>query len=430
MNRTALRATNPALTSTAMSTSTTTASPTAEDQAQFGAGIPRGLVILLAATCGAAAANLYYAQPLLHTLSGVFSVSTGTSGLIVTIAQIGYVLGLAFVLPLGDLLERRALITTTMLVTAAAMVVCGLAPGFAVFAVATAVVGVSAVTAQVIVPMSSSLARPKERGRDVGTVMSGLLIGILLARTFSGIVAGALGWRVPFLAAAGIMLVLAAILRRTLPRVPPTDELGYGEVLRSVLSLIASEPVLRQRMALGALGFGAFSTLWTSLSFLLSAAPFHYGNAVIGLFGLAGVAGAGMATIAGRAADRGHGGAVTAVTCVLTFVSFGILYLARHSAVGLIVGIAVLDLGVQGMHISNQHAIYALAPEARSRLTTAYMVAYFIGGAILSAVTSALYSADGWAGVCMLGAATGLLTLIVWTATARVGATTTRTRAR
>ena len=404
-----------------MATSSTAPPPARAREAQYGAGLSRALVLLLAAATGASAANLYYAQPLLHTLGRVFSVSTATSGLIVTVAQIGYVLGLAFVVPLGDLLERRRLITVTMLLTAAAMVACGLAPSFGVFAAAMLVAGLSSVSAQVIVPMSSSLAREHERGTVVGTVMSGLLVGILLARTFSGIIAGAFGWRVVFFAAAGLMVVLAAVLRRALGRVPPTSDLGYGGVLRSVLGLIGSEPVLRQRMVLGALGFGCFSVLWTSLAFELSAAPFHYGNAVIGLFGLAGVAGAGAATVVGRLADRGHGALVATLTTGLMTLSFGILWVGRHSAIGLIAGIIVLDLGVQGIQIANQSAIYALHPDARSRLTTAYMVSYFAGGAILSAITASLYAADGWGGVCVLGAATGLASVLVWLATFRVG---------
>ena len=291
-----------------------------------------------------------------------------------------------------------------------------LAPGYAVFAGALAVVGFTATAAQVIVPMSASLAAESERGRVVGTVMSGLLIGILLARTFSGLVAAALGWRVVFWVAAGIMVVLALTLRARLPRVPPTTELRYRGVLRSVLSLIAAEPVLRLRMALGFFAFGCFSTLWTSLSFLLSAPPFNYGNGVIGLFGLAGVAGAAAATAAGRLADRGHGRHATWATAVVMLASWPILYAGKTSAVWLIVGIAVLDLGVQGIHISNQSAIYALAPEARSRLTTAYMVTYFLGGAALSAISSAVYAADGWDGVCVVGAATGVAALALWTA--------------
>ena len=395
-------------------------------EARLGGGIGRGMMLLLAGATGAAAANLYYAQPLLHTLAQAFSVSEGTAGLLTTLTQIGYVLGLAFVVPLGDLRERRGLICGAMLITAAGLVLAAAAPGYAVFAAAMAIVGLSAVAAQVIVPMSSSLATEDERGRAVGTVMSGLLIGILLARTFSGLIAAALGWRAVFWIAAALMVALAATLRRLLPRVPATSALSYGGVLRSVVSLIAAEPVLRQRMVLGALGFGCFSTLWTSLSFLLSGGPFHYGNAVIGLFGLAGVAGAGAASAAGRLADRGRGRRVTTVTVLIMLVSWGILLAGRHSVILLIVGMAALDLGVQGAHISNQHAIYAIAPEARSRLTTAYMVSNFLGGAALSAITSSLYASDGWSGVCAVGGATGAAAVIVWAATYRTG----RARAR
>jgi predicted MFS family arabinose efflux permease len=385
-------------------------------QAVLGSGVSRRLVLLLAVACGATVANLYYAQPLLDTLSRAFSVSQATAGLLITISQIGYVLGLALLVPSGDLHERRGLITAALLATAGGLVVAAIAPGFAVFAVALALVGFTATAAQVIVPMSASLAAESERGRVVGTVMSGLLIGILLARTFSGLVAAALGWRVVFWVAAGIMVALALTLRARLPRVPPTTELTYGGVLRSVLSLIAAEPVLRLRMALGFFAFGCFSTLWTSLSFLLSGPPFHYGNAVIGLFGLAGVAGAAAATSAGRLADRGRGRQATWATAVVMVASWPILYAGKTSVLWLIVGIAVLDLGVQGIHISNQSAIYGLAPEARSRLTTAYMVSYFLGGATLSALSSVLYSSDGWAGVCVVGAATGLAALALWAA--------------
>ena len=382
--------------------------------AQLGGGISRGLVLLLAIGCGAAAANLYYAQPLLHTLAGGLGVSDGTAGLIITISQLGYVVGLALVVPLGDLHERRGLITATLMLTAAGMAAAALAPGFVIFAAAIAIVGVTSVVAQVIVPMSSSLARDQERGQVVGTVMSGLLIGILLARTVSGLIAAALGWRAVFWFAAIAMVALAATLRRALPRVPPTTELSYGGLLRSIVSLIAEEPVLRLRMVIGALDFGVFSVLWTSLAFLLSGAPYHDGNATIGLFGLIGVAGAGAATLSGRLADRGHAGRTTTLSLVIMLAGWGVLALGRSSVVALIIGIAVLDLGVQGLHISNQSTIYALRPEARSRLTTAYMVSYFLGGAAFSALTAALYGSDGWTGVCLLGAGATVLAVIIW----------------
>src|ERR1700749_1097493 len=224
--------------------------------AELGGGISRGLVLLLALACGTAAANLYYAQPLLHTLGQAFGVSEGTAGLIITISQLGYVVGLSLLVPLGDLHERRTLITGIMLITAAALAVAALAPSFAVMGAAVAVVGLASVVAQVIVPMSSSLSADHERGSVVGTVMSGLLIGILLARTVSGLIAAAFGWRVVFWFAAVAMVLLAATLRRALPRVPPTTDLSYGGLLRSVGQLVREEPILRQRMIIGALGFG------------------------------------------------------------------------------------------------------------------------------------------------------------------------------
>ena len=368
--------------------------------------------------CGAAVANLYYAQPLLHTIAGAFDVSEATAGLLMTVSQVGYVLGLAFVVPLGDLRERRALISGTMLVSAAGLALAAAAPTFVVFGAALAIVGVTSCVAQVIVPMSSSLAAEHERGRVVGMVMSGLLIGILFARTASGLIASAFGWRTVFVFGAAVMLVLAAVLSRRLPRVPPTTELGYRSVLRSVLVLIREEPILRQRMLLGALDFGCFSALWTTLAFLLSAPPYGYGNAVIGLFGLAGVAGALAASLAGRLSDRGLGSQTTLASIVILFASWGLVAAGKTSVLALIIGIAVLDFGAQALHISNQSAIYALHPDSRSRLTTAYMVSCFIGASLLSALGSIVYASSGWSGVCVLGAATAGLALVVWTLTA------------
>jgi predicted MFS family arabinose efflux permease len=387
---------------------------TAAEQPRAEAGISRRLVLLLAVACGAAAANLYYAQPLLNTLGHAFKVSDASAGLLITVTQIGYVIGLALLVPVGDLRERRGLISGTLVVTAAALALAAAAPGIVVFGAAIAVVGVTSVVAQVIVPMSSSLSAEHERGRVVGTVMSGLLIGILLARTVSGLIAAALGWRIVFVFGAVAMLVLAATVRRALPKVPPTSELSYGGLLRSVLVLIRQEPVLRQRMILGALAFGCFNALWTSLAFVLAGAPYHYGNAVIGLFGLAGAAGAAAASIAGRLADRGRGPQTSTGAILVMLASWAILAAGKSSVIALIIGIAVLDLGVQGLHVTNQSAIYALNPDARSRLTTAYMVSFFFGGAILSAVTSSLYASDGWSGVCVLGAVTATLALMIW----------------
>jgi len=377
------------------------------------------MVLLLAVACGAAVANNYYAQPLLHTIATAFGVSEATAGLLVTAGQAGYAVGLALLVPLGDLLERRRLIARLLVLTAVAQALAAAAPTFAVLASALALVGVTSVVAQIIVPMAASLATDSERGQVVGKVMSGLIIGILLARTVSGLIASVAGWRPVYVMAAAAMLLLAAVLYRALPEVEPSERISYRALLRSVLDLVREEPVLRQRMGLGAASLGCFSILWTPIAFLLSGPPYHYGTALIGLFGLAGLAGAAAAPAAGRLADRGRGHYATLGAIVILLGSWSLLDLGAHSLAALIAGTIALDLGVQALHISNQSAIYALRPQARSRLNTAYMVAYFLGGAVLSAVASLVYSAAGWNGICALGALTAAAALWFWLATNR-----------
>jgi predicted MFS family arabinose efflux permease len=377
------------------------------------------MVLLLAAACGAAVANNYYAQPLLHTIAATFGVSEATAGLLVTAGQAGYAVGLALLVPLGDLLERRRLIARMLVLTAVAQTLAAAAPTFAVLASALALAGVTSVVAQIIVPMAASLATDNERGQVVGKVMSGLIIGILLARTVSGLIASVAGWRPVYVMAAVAMLLLAAVLYRALPEVEPSERISYRALLRSVLDLVREEPVLRQRMGLGAASLGCFSILWTPLAFLLSGPPYHYGTALIGLFGLAGLAGAAAAPAAGRLADRGRGRYATLGSIVILLGSWSLLDLGAHSLAALIAGTIALDLGVQALHISNQSAIYALRPQARSRLNTAYMVAYFLGGAVLSAAASLVYTAAGWNGICALGALTAAAALWFWLATNR-----------
>jgi predicted MFS family arabinose efflux permease len=381
--------------------------------------LSRRLVVLLAVACGAAVANNYYAQPLLHTIGASFGVPGSTAGLLVTASQVGYAAGLAFLVPLGDVLERRRLITRMMVITSAALAVAAAAPNIAVLGGALAAVGVATVAAQIIVPMTASLAAEQQRGRAVGTVMSGLMIGILMARVVSGLVAATVGWRPVYVIAAVLMLVLAVVLRRMLPMVQPSGSSSYRVLLRSVLTLIRSEPVLRQRMVLGAVAMGSFSILWTSVAFLLSGPPYHYGSAVIGLFSLAGLAGALAAPQVGRLADRGYGRLGTLGTVVILMASWGLLALGAHWLAALIPGIVLLDLGAQALHISNQSDIYALRAEVHSRLNTAYMVAYFTGGAVMSAAASLVFSAAGWGGVCVLGALTAAVGLAIWPWTRR-----------
>ncbi|HEY1538528.1 MAG TPA: MFS transporter [Solirubrobacteraceae bacterium] len=382
--------------------------------------ISKALVLLLAIAVGASVANIYYIQPLLNVVRGEFGVSDTIAGLLVTCSQVGYVVGLALLVPLGDLCERRRLVSTVLVVAAAALAACAAAPTFAVLAGALVAVGALSVVAQILVPLAASLAAPQERGQVVGSVMSGLLIGILTARIVSGIVAQIGGFRLIFALASGAMLVLAIVLRRMLPRVPATEDMTYPSALRSVFELIASEPVLRQRMAIAALMMANFTVLWTSVAFLLGASPYDYGEAAIGLFGLAGVAGASIAPFAGRWSDRGRGRVALSAFLVAVLASWALLDAGATSVIALVAGIALLDLGVQGAQISNQSAIYALRPEARSRLTTAYMVAMFIGGVVGSLLAASVYGAGGWSAICVLGAGFATVAIVVWAASERV----------
>jgi predicted MFS family arabinose efflux permease len=380
-------------------------------------GIPRRLVFILAAACGLAVANLYYAQPLLATIAREFHSGTEPAGLVVTLTQIGYALGLAFLVPLGDMLERRRLAVTILCVAAVALIGAALAPSLLVLALLGLAIGGASVVVQILVPLAADLAAPSERGRVVGTVMSGLLIGILLARTLSGLVAGATGWRWVYVLAAVLMVGLAVVLRRTLPRTQPTAGLSYPALLRSVLTILRDEAVLRRRALFGALGFATFSAFWTTAAFLLAGPPYRYSTSVIGLFGLLGVAGALMASLAGRLADRGHAHGATGGFAAAILASFGLIFLGGHALAALIAGIVLLDLGVQGLQITNQSQVYSLRPDARSRINTAYMTSYFVGGALGSAGAVLVYGLAGWGGVCLFGAACAAAILALWLAT-------------
>ena len=366
-------------------------------------------VILFAVGCGISVANLYYAQPVLDKIAQSLGVSAATAGLVVTFAQIGYALGLAFLVPLGDLVARRRLVPAVLVVTAAGLLVSAIAPNISVLIAVGLVVGSGSVAAQLLVPMAASLADDRDRGHVVGVVMSGLLIGILLARTVSGVVAQVVGWRAVYAMAAVLTAALAAVLSLLLPREGERARVGYATLLGSTVKLLLSEGLLQRRALLGALGFGAFSVFWTTMAFLLAGNPYDYGSLTIGLFGLVGAAGALCANFAGRWADRGWTKATTVVFACLVAASFGPLWLGRRDLAMLIVGILALDVGVQGLQVTNQSLIYGLAPQARSRVNSAYMVCYFVGGAAGSALGAAVYGSHHWAGVCILGVAVGVV---------------------
>ncbi|HEX4791438.1 MAG TPA: MFS transporter [Actinospica sp.] len=371
-------------------------------------------VLLLAVAVGTSAASLYYAQPLLASIRHDLALGPTGAGLTVTITQLGYAVGLMLAVPLGDLLERRRLVTAMCVLNAATLALLGASPDAAVFFAGSALVGVFAATAQILVAFSANLAAPAERGRVVGTVMSGLLLGILAARTVAGYLAEFAGWRAVYWCAAGLILLLALALRLRLPQAPPVTDLRYAALLRSVFSLMREEPVLRVRSLYGALAFAGFSVLWAPLGLMLAGPPHYLSTGLIGLFGLAGMAGALAAPLAGRAADRGAAARTTLLCALLLTVSWLPTGLGHGPVPLLVLGIIVFDFACQSLHITNQSEIYRLRPDARSRLTSAYMTCYFIGGVVGSALASVVYAADGWTGDSVLGAAFGACTLLLW----------------
>ena len=372
------------------------------------------LVYVMAVACGVAVANLYYAQPLLHTLAQRFGTSEGTTGLIVTMTQLGYVMGLALIVPLGDLLERRKLITIVSAGTAVALAGAAISSGIGLFLFACLAIGLTAVVAQVLVPFAAALAADEQRGAVIGRVMAGLLLGILLARTVSGFIADAWGWRAVFWLATVIMIVQSAVLWRMLPQSRGETRLSYPALIGSVFLLFREEPLLRRRIVYGTCGFAAFSVFWTSIAFLLAQPPYGYSDSVIGLFGLVGAAGALSASFAGQIHDRGDTRPATGALLALVVIAFVIMGVYSTHLTAIIVGVVLLDIGQQGSHILNQSVIYTLNNEARSRLTTAYMTCFFFGGVIGSASAGYVFQFGGWSGVSWLGGMFGGIAFLYW----------------
>lgn len=378
----------------------------------------RKVALLFAITCGLAVANIYYAQPLLDAISSEFGITHSSVGIVITITQICYALGLLLLVPLGDLLNRRRLIAGQMLVSVLALIVVGTAPASMVLFIGIAAVGLLAVVTQTLVAFAATLSAPAERGRTVGVVTSGIVIGILLARTFAGVLTDLAGWRAVYLVSAGLTLIMAGVLFKVLPGTEPAREsLSYPQLLRSLFSLFAQERLLRIRAALCLLIFTAFSILWTSLVLPLSAPPLSLSHTAIGAFGLAGVTGALAAARAGRLADRGLGQKTTGVALTLLLLSWLPISYTPHSLLALTAGIILLGLAVQAVHVTNQSMILNLHPEARSRITAGYMVFYSIGSATGSIASTSIYAVAGWTGVCLLGAAVSALALIFWALT-------------
>ncbi|NIE85879.1 MFS transporter [Burkholderia sp. Tr-860] len=362
-----------------------------------------GLLLLLATIARVSVANIYYNQPLLGALRLSFPDGAAWIGVVPTATQLGYAAGMLLLAPLGDRFDRRKLILLQIAGLSVALLVAAAAPALPVLAAASLAIGVLATIAQQAVPFAAEIAPPAERGAAVGTVMSGLLLGILLARTAAGFIAEYLGWRAVFCASVAALLALAVVIMLRLPRSTPTSTLRYPQLLASLWHLAVELRELRYAAATGAAMFAAFSAFWPALTLLLAGAPFHYGPQAAGLFGAVGAAGALAAPYAGKSADKRGPHAVIALGIWLVAISFAIFAVSASSLAGLVIGVIVLDVGVQAAQISNQSRIYALKPEARSRVNTVYMVCYFIGGAIGSSAGVEAWHAGGWLGVSVVG---------------------------
>jgi predicted MFS family arabinose efflux permease len=373
----------------------------------------RLITILLAFACGASVANLYYAQPLLNLIGHSFGVGQGTATIVVTATQIGYALGLALLLPLGDLLENRRLTSRTLLLTAVALAVAAFAPNFWVFLAVSVLIGVTSVVAQILVPLMAHLAPPEARGKYVGQVMSGLLLGIMLARSIASFAAAAWGWRSIYAISAATMVLTSTALIKVLPARQPDHTARYASLLASTISLARTEPVLLRRALTQACMFGSFTAYWTAVAYELID-HHHLTQNGVAVFALVGAAGAATAPIAGRLGDAGHGVTARIVALVLAIAAMALAGLAASNLLLLALAGVLLDFAVQSHQVLSLRDIYALRGDARARINSIYMTTVFIGGAISSAVTGALLDTSGWTGVTIFAAILPAAGALIW----------------
>ena len=372
------------------------------------------LVFLMAFAIGVTIASNYYAQPLLHSITHDLNIAVEHAGSIIMAAQFSYAVGLLFITPLGDKFERKHLIIILMVLSTCGLIVSALSKNLWMLIIGTSMTGLFSTVAQVLIPFAATLAKPEHRGKIVGTLMSGMLLGILLGRAFAGAISTIADWHYVYWIAIGIMVIVTLLLWSSLPTYRNTININYFQLLWSISSLYKQEPILRIRSLLAVISFALFSLLWTPLAFLLSDDPYHYSDFIIGLFGIAGAAGALGSPIVGKLSDKGKGWLATTIGLCLLLLSWLPLSFAQCSIIALILGVVILDFSVQVTHVSNMSAIYQIRPEARSRMNTGYMVCYFIGGMLGSVGSTYLFSHYGWIAIVVSGTILGLIGIICW----------------
>lgn len=372
------------------------------------------LTLLFAVAGGVAVGNLYWSQPLLDFIAQNLKTDTASAGLLVTATQVGYAIGVLLFVPLGDVVNRRILVPVALLCVTVALVASALAPTFAVLLMTLALVGLTTVAGQILVPLAGDLASDQDRGRVVGTVVSGILIGILVSRTMSGLIAGAAGWRAIYFTAAGLTLLLAVLLYFAIPHLEPRTTMRYPALIGSVFAIVKREKAVQWSLILGGTSFGVFTLFWTALTFLLSTPPFNFTVTQIGLFGLVGLAGAVTAQRAGRLSDRGLSMPTIGIAWVGVILAFVIAGLGASSVIAVIVAILILDIAIQGHNITVQSRMFLVDPAARSRINTAFVTNNFICGALGSGLATLLWSTGGWSAVAIGGATLAGFAFTVW----------------
>lgn len=368
---------------------------------------------LMTIGAGVVVANNYYNQPLLGMIAKELGESEAATSRIAMFTQIGYAAGLLLIIPLGDMFKRKKIILIDFIFIILSLLVFACSQTLSVMIAASFFIGLTSVVPQIFVPIAAQLSTPETKGKNVGIVMSGLLIGILASRVFSGLLGEFLGWREVFYIAAGMMVVLAFLIGWLLPNMQPTFNGTYNQLMGSIFRYTKEIPSLRLASLRGALGFGSFSIFWTTLTFRLEQAPFFQGSDVAGALGLVGIAGALAASIVGYVSGKINKNMIILIACLLMILSWGIFGLAGNTYIGLIAGIVFLDMGLQGMHVTNQTIVFSSYPEASNRLNTVYMVSYFIGGSVGTFIGGIAWQYYGWNGVVGVGGVFVILCLFI-----------------
>lgn len=376
-------------------------------------GIPSSLLWTLAIISGVTVANIYYNQPLLNLISRDLNISEFTANLIAMCSQVGYAIGLLFIIPLGDLYRRRNIILVNISILVVSLLTIALAPNIYLILVASLLTGICSVIPQIFMPLAAQFSTPETKGRNVGIILSGLLTGILASRVVSGIAGEYMGWRFIYYIAAGLMVVCLVVIMKILPDIPSNFRGGYFSLMKSLYSIFRQYPQLRISSLRAAFSFGSFLAMWSCMAFKMEQAPFFAGNNIIGLLGLCGIAGALTASSVGRYINKLGVKRLNYIGCSLIIGAWIVLYVGQYSYAGIIAGILLIDIGMQCIQLSNQTTAFALCPQASNRINTIFMTTYFIGGSAGTFLAGTFWQYFGWTGVVGTGIVLTSCSLII-----------------